>query len=123
MPRLDLEEAREELLRLRAPADGEEIDDLDQEPRMAFARALHRLRELAQTRKEPVVADAQERTGGDVADAGRLDHDRTWLSAREALVPGEVLVGDEAVLGRAPWHHRRHPRAALEPHAADRDGA
>ena len=34
----DLEEAREELLRRRAPADGQEVDELDEEPRLPAAR-------------------------------------------------------------------------------------
>src|SRR5690606_41643706 len=32
-------------------------------------------------------------------------------TARETLVPVDVVVGDEAVGGRAPGHHRRHPRS------------
>ena len=99
------------------------VDDLDEQPRPAFARAPHRRHELAQARQEAVVADAQQRPGRDVADTGRFDHDRARPSAREPLVPREILVGDEALLGGAPRHHRRHPRAARELHPADGDRA
>ena len=64
--------------------------------------------------EKAVVADAQQRTAGDVANAGRLDDDRARATARETLVPGDDVVGDEAVLGRAPGHHRGNPGALLD---------
>ncbi len=71
----------------RPPADGEEVDDLDEESRAAAAGATDGLDEIAQTRNEPVVADAQQRPARDVADAGGLDDDRAGLPLRKALVP------------------------------------
>ena len=70
--------------------------------------------ELRQARDEPVVADAEQRTAWNIADAGRLDHNRARLSLRKALVPPEHVRRDETVVGRAPRHHRRHPRAVGE---------
>jgi hypothetical protein len=119
VPWLDLQKPREELLRLGTAADRKEVDDLDEEPRVAFARPAHRLRELLQTGNEAIVSDAQQRSARDVAYSGGLDDDRARPAPREALVPLEVVVGDEPVLRRAPRHHGRHPGSALEPERAD----
>ena len=81
--------------------------------RPPLARA-HGLDQRRQAGDEAVVADAQQRPARDVADAGRLDDDRAGLPLREALVPASTSGGDEAVLGRAPRHHRRHPGALRE---------
>ncbi len=118
----DLEVAAEVGLRLRPPPDRQEVDDLDEEAGVAAAGAAHGLDQLGEAGEEAVVADAQQRAARDVADAGRLDDERPRLAVGEALVPVEHLVGDEALLGGAPGHHRRHPGALLELHGADPDG-
>ena len=114
----DLQVAAEERLARRPPADGQEVDDLDEQLRPSAAGSPHGVDERAQARDEAVVTDAQQRSARDVADAGRLDDDRAGLPLREALVPVEHVGGDEAVLGRAPRHHRRHPGAVGELQAA-----
>ena len=75
-----------------------------------------------QARNEAIVADPHQRTARDVADAGRLDHDRAGAPLREARIPFDHGVGDEAVLGRPPRHHGRHPGALFQRDRADRDG-
>ena len=105
--------SRRKRVGLRAAADRQEVDQLDEEARLAVARLAHHAHELAQSGEEAVVADAQQRAAGHVADAGRLDHECPGTPAREAAIPVEHLGGDEAVLGRAPRHHRRHPGALV----------
>ncbi len=61
--------------------------------------------------KEALVPDPKQRPARNVADSGRLDHERAGLATRETLVPGEHLRCDHAVLGGAPRHHGRHPGA------------
>ena len=68
----------------------------------------------AQAGQEAVVPDAQQRPARHVADPRRLDHQHAGPAAREALVPGEDLGRDEALVGGAPGHHRRHPGALRE---------
>ena len=122
--RLDREEAREELLRLRPPADREEVDDLDEEPRLAAARA-----------RAPSATSSRRpgrKRSWPMRSSGPLGMSRMPV-ASTTIAPGRprakrpyqssTVGGDEAVLGRAPRHHRRHPGAALELHAPDRDRA
>ena len=73
-----------------------------------------------QTLDVTVVADPQQRSARHVADAGRLDDDRAGPAARETLVPGDDGVVDEAVLGRAPGHHRGNPGPLRQDTIADR---
>src|SRR6516164_4569359 len=110
-----LQKAREELFRIGPPADRQEIDQLNEEAGVALAGLPHAVDQPAQAGQKAVVADAQQRAARDVADAGRLDHDRARAAARKALVPVDDLVGDVAFLGRPPRHHRRNPGALLEP--------
>ncbi len=112
------QEAAEVLLAIGAAPDGQEVDQLDQEPGVAVARAAHGRGQLAQAGDEPVVADAQERAARDVAHAGRLDHDRAGAPEGEPLVPGQHIVGHEPVVGGAPRDHGGHPGARLEVEAA-----
>ena len=98
----------------RPSADGQEIDDLDEQPGMPAAGPGNGLDERLEPRDEPVVADAQQRTAGNVADAGGLDHDGAGAPAGKALVPAQYLGGDDPVLGCPPGHHRRNPSPALE---------
>ena len=108
------EEAREEALRIRAAAHGEKVDELNVQPRLAAARAPHRVDQRPKSRQEPGIADPEQGPARHVADAGGLDHESAGTPARETLVPGEHVRRDEAVLGRTPGHHRRHPGALSE---------
>src|SRR5205823_433826 len=107
----DREEALEVLLLLGAPAYGEKVDDLDEQPRLTLALLAHALDETAKAGDEPVVPDPQERAARDLADPRRLDDEDAGTSLREAAVPVDHVLGDEPVLGRAPRHHGGHPRA------------
>jgi len=104
----------EEFRRLGPAPDRQEVDHLDEELRFAVARLVHRVDDAPQPRHEAVVADAQQRPARHVADAGGLDDDRAGPASREARVPVDVVLGDEAVVGGAPRHHRRHPGARGE---------
>ena len=76
----------------------------------------------AEAGDEAVVPDAEQRPARDVADAGRLDDEHARAARGEAAVPVEDLRRDEAVLGRAPGHHRRDPRPrARDDPAAEAD--
>ena len=119
----DLEKAPEKLLRRWPPLDRKKVDNLDEEPGLAFTRAADCLDKLAQSRNKAIVSDPEERPARDIADARRLDDDRTRLAAREPLVPIEDLSGDEAFLGRAPRHHGGNPRPVTELDRSDTDGA
>ncbi len=110
----DGEEPFEIFRRLRASANGEKVDDLDQQARAVAARAPDGFNQTREPLDVAVVADAQQRPAGNVADAGRLYDDSARSSLREPLVPGEHVVADEALLGGAPRHHRRHPGALCE---------
>ena len=109
MPISDGKEALKELFRLGAAADGEEIDQLNEEARASLARAPHRFDQAAQPGQEAVVPDAQQRPAAHVTDAGRLDHDGARHAAGETLIPFDDLVGHIAFLGCPPRHHGRHP--------------
>jgi hypothetical protein len=113
------QEAGEVFARLRSPADGEKVDQLNEEPGAAAARRAHRARESAQTLDVTVVADPQQRSARHVANAGRLDDDSAGPAARETLVPGDDRVVDEAVLGRTPGHHSGNPGPLRQDATAD----
>ena len=117
--RVHVQESAQELLGLGPAAHGDEVDRLDEQARVAGAALAHGLDESAQPGHEAVVADAQQGAAGDVADAGGLDHEHARPPLGEARVPRQHLVGDEAVVRRAPRHHRRHPRPLLGHHRAD----
>src|SRR5262245_5679855 len=74
-----LQVATEEPLWLRTAPDRDEVEDLDEKPRPAPAVLAHRVDERPQPGHEPIVADAQERPAGDVADTGRLDDEDPGL--------------------------------------------
>ena len=67
------------------------------------------------------MANPHQRATRNVADAGGLDHDRAGAAPGEAHIPVDHVVGDETIVGGAPWHHGRHPGALLERQRADRD--
>ncbi len=62
--------------------------------------------ELLQSRNEPVVPDAEQRSAGDVSNASGLHDDRPRRALREPSVPVEDVRRDGAVLRRGPRHHR-----------------
>ena len=117
----DRQEALEEFSRFRAAANGEEIDQLNQQAGAAAAGTPHRLDQAAQPGQEAIMADAKERPARYVADAGRLDHNRTRHAAGEALIPLDDFVGDVALLGRSPWHHGGNPGPLGERNGTDID--
>ena len=86
---------------------------------VSAARAADGGNQFRQAGDKAVIADPQQRPARHVADAGRLDHERPRLAAGEALVPGEHFGRDEALLGCAPGHHRRHPGALGEAQRPD----
>ena len=104
------------------PVDTQEVDDLDEKPGLTVAGFAHRFHQLFQAGNEPVVTDAQQRPTGYVANAGRLDDDGARFSLRIAPVPIEQLLGHEAIVGRSPRHHRRHPGTLLQADRADVHG-
>src|SRR5262245_36597654 len=116
------EEVPKEAPRLGAAADPEEVDDLDEHPGPTLARPAHGVDQLLEAGQEAIVPDSEQWPAGNVADAGRLDHERARLAAGEALVPLEHRGRHVTVLGRAPGHHRRHPRALgqVEPSDVER---
>ena len=97
------------------------VDDLDEEPGLAFTRDTDGLDELAQSGHKAIVSNPEERPAWDIADARRLDDDRTRLAARKPLVPIENFSGDKAFLGRAPGHHGGHPCPVTELDRSDTD--
>ncbi len=69
----DLEKLPEVLSWLGAPTNAQEVDELNEQARLASARLSYDVDQLAQARQEAIVADAQQRAAGYVANAGRLD--------------------------------------------------
>jgi hypothetical protein len=83
----DVQIAAQELPGLRPAADGQEVDELNEQARTAMAGPRHRLGKFPQARDEAVVADAQKRAGRHVPYPRRLDHQAARLALGEALVP------------------------------------
>src|SRR5262249_58910641 len=117
-----LEEALEVFFLRHPAADGEEVDDLDEETGVPFTGVVDYIDHFLQAVEEAVVADAQQRPAGDVTNAGGFHHQDTGLRASVPLIPFEHLRGDETVFGRPPGHHGRHPGARLHPQLADVNG-
>ena len=110
MPIGETQEFPEEPLGLGAPAYPKKVDDLNEEPSSPVARLSHRCaparRARAMKRSCPI------RSSGPLG-MSRMPVASTTstpgLTAREPLVPREDFGRDEAVVGRAPRHHRRDP--------------
>ena len=77
----------------------------------AAALLAHEVDELPEAGDEPVVADPEQGTAPDVADAGRLDDEDAGPALGEARVPVEDVLRDEPVLRGAPRNHGRDPGA------------
>ena len=80
-----------ETLAVGPPADAEEVDQLNQEPRLARAALAHLLHEPAEPGDEAIAADPQERSRRHVADTRRLDHEDPGPAIGEAAVPVDDL--------------------------------
>src|SRR6185295_12948475 len=102
----------EVLLLLRPSLHCEKVDDLDKKPRLAVARFAHSFDKLAQTRNEPIVTNAKQRTTRNVAHARGFYDQHSGTTFSEPAIPVEILLRDKPVLGRTPGHHRRDPRPA-----------
>src|ERR1700682_552244 len=81
---------------------------------MTCARFADSLDQLFQSRQKTIVADAQQGTTGNVAHAGSFDHQRAWSPGSKPSIPVEVFLSNNAIVRRAPWHHRGHPGATLQ---------
>jgi len=117
----DREVAVEERRGLGPAADGQEVDDLDEEPRAPPAPLANDLHQLAQARHEAVVADPEERAAWYIADARRFHHEDTWLTFRKPGVPVQHVGRHESLVGRPPGDHRRDPRALVDVERAERE--
>ena len=93
-------------------ADGEEVDELDEQPRAG--------RRCARAPSRPAAASPGTKRSWPMRSSGPLGTSRMPV-ASTTITPGcpsakrayhsSTSGGDEAVLGRAPGHHRRHPGA------------
>src|SRR6185369_3939275 len=109
------------LLLLRPSLHCEKVDDLYEQTRFTTTRFPHNIDKLAQTRNEPIVANAKQRTTRNVAYTGRFDHEHSRTPFSESSVPVKILLRDEPIFSRTPRHHRRHPRAAARFELPDRN--
>src|SRR5690242_8838317 len=119
MPIVHLQETLKIFRALRPSLHGEKINDLNEQACLAVTRFTYSLDEFAQTRNKSIVTDTQQWTTRNIAHARRLDYEHTRASFGKASIPIEVLLRDKPIFGRAPWHHRRHPRAAARLEFAD----
>jgi hypothetical protein len=107
----DAEEFSQVALRVRTAADAQEVDYLDEQPRGTATGTANGICQLTQAGNEPVVADAQQGTAGNFADAGGFHHDGAGASTGKAAVPFEYLGSDVTVGAGAPGNHGGHPGA------------
>src|SRR2546425_5332872 len=117
----DLKKPLEKLCRLRPPLNGEKVQDLNEETRMAATGFAHSLHKLAKSGKESIMTNAEQRTAGDVAHTGCFNHQSARLSFGKSPVPIKICLGDETVFGGPPGHHCRHPGAAFQADRANGD--
>ena len=80
----DAEELREVSRGIRATADGQEIDDLDEQTRFAATGFAHHSHEVAQAGQKAIVADPQQRAAWNLTDARRFDNNRARTPASES---------------------------------------
>jgi hypothetical protein len=106
-----LEKSLKELRGLGPAPDREKVDELYEEQSLAAGRLAHGVGEPREAVDVPIVADAQEGAGRDVAHARRFDDDDPRAAAGEARVPVDHAIGDEALVAGAPGDHRGDPRA------------
>src|ERR1051325_10560553 len=104
---------------LRPPLHREKIDDLNEQQRLPVTRLTHSLDEFAQSGNESIVADTQQWTTRNIAHTRRLDDEHARPPFSKTSIPVEVLLRNKPLFGRAPGHHRRHPRSAARLEFAD----
>ncbi len=114
MTRSDHEKTGKKLLGLRAAANAEKIDQLNEEAGAPATFRPHGLCQALQAGNETVVADAQQGAGGNITDARGLDHNGAGTASGEAAIPVDIGLGDITIVRRPPWDHGRHPGAALK---------
>src|ERR1700722_19789170 len=107
----DAEELREVPRRIRAAANGQEIDDLNEEPRLTAARLADHAHEVTQAGQKAVVADSKQWPARHVADARRLDNNRARTPAGETFAPVKNVGRYEPIVTRSPGDHGGHPGA------------
>ena len=107
----DVEEPPQILLGLGPAFDRQKIDQLDEAGACIHCWHAHGTNELA---KPGMKRSSPIRSNGPLG-MSRTPVASTTIAAGpphgEALVPFEHIVGDHTVVGRAPGHHGRHPRA------------
>jgi hypothetical protein len=111
---VETEKAVEVFFFFRSAIDSEEIDYLNEEPRMALTFLANGFYESAESVYETIVAYAKKRPARNVAYARRLDDQSAGLSFGESRVPVEYVLSDQPIFGRAPRNHSRNPGAAFE---------
>ena len=121
--RCDAQKALKVFGRLGAAADVEKVNDLDQCTGLALAFAVDGLHQTLQAFDIAVMANAQQRAAGHIADAGGFDHDGARSTARKAAIPLQHIFGHPAFIVGAPWHHGRHPGALQQGQRTDMDRA
>src|SRR6185437_4208753 len=109
MPRRDRQVLREIPCWVGAPADGQEVDDLNEKPCGPATGFPNDPYELAQSGQESIITDPQQWSAGNVSDAGGLNDDRSGAAACETFIPVEDVLRNEAILARSPRHHRWDP--------------
>ena len=119
MPVGDHEKALDEFHRVGPATDRQKVDQLDEYLGLAAACFAHRVGHALQAGNEAVIADAKQRAARHVADSGGFDHDRARAAGCKARVPLDVVLGDKALVGGAPGHHRRNPGALGKRDRAD----
>ena len=121
--RRDAQEALKKFSRLGSAADVEKVNDLDQRTGLALAFMVDGLHQALQAFNIAVMANAQQRAAGHIADAGGFDHDGARSTARKAAVPLQHILGHPAFIVGAPRHHGRHPGAMRQGQRTDLDRA
>ena len=112
----------EELYRIGAAPNGQEIDQLDQQLCLASAFGSDTFNQFLQTGNETVVTNPQQRAAGNIPDSCSFNHNCTGASAGKAAIPVQNIFGDKAVIGCPPWNHRRYPCPGGQSDRTDRYG-
>src|SRR5437588_6549996 len=104
----DLKKPLEKLCPVRPPLNGEKVQDLNKETRMPATGFAHSLDKLAESGKESIMTNAQQRTAGNVAHTGGFNHQSARLSFGKSPVPIKICLGDKTIFGGPPRHHCRN---------------
>src|SRR5437016_5854298 len=115
----DLKKALKIFCRVGPALDREEVDDLNEEFGVTGAGFAHRVDQFAKSGQESIMTNPQERTAGNVANAGGFDNERARLPGGESSIPIEVVRRHKSIFSGAPGDHRRHPSAALQLERSD----